>query len=50
MYIAFVTAPQMTTDERYTSDAHRAAAADESAPEGRIISHISISSMTDIYL
>lgn len=40
----------MTTDERYTSDAHRAAAADESAPEGRMISQPTISSITDTYL
>ncbi|CAO3628557.1 unnamed protein product [Mucor hiemalis] len=31
--LVFVTAPQMTTDPRYTSEAHRAAAADENAPE-----------------
>jgi hypothetical protein len=31
----YVTAPQMTTDPKYTSEAHRAAAADENAPEGK---------------
>lgn len=30
----FVSAPQVTTDPRYTSEAHRAAADDENAPEG----------------
>lgn len=33
-FIVYVTAPQMTTDPKYTSEAHRAAAADENAPEG----------------
>ncbi|EPB81823.1 hypothetical protein HMPREF1544_11444 [Mucor circinelloides 1006PhL] len=31
--LVYVTAPQMTTDPKYTSEAHRAAAADENAPE-----------------
>lgn len=33
-FTVYVTAPQMTTDPKYTSEAHRAAAADENAPEG----------------
>lgn len=39
--IVYVTAPQMTTDPKYTSEAHRAAAADENAPEGTKKCHIS---------
>lgn len=31
----FVSAPQVVTDPKYTSEAHRAAAADENAPEGK---------------
>jgi hypothetical protein len=34
-HIVYVTAPQMTLDPKYTSEAHRAAAADENAPEGK---------------
>lgn len=32
----YVTAPQLITDPRYTSEAHRAAAQDENAPEGKL--------------
>lgn len=31
----FVSAPQVITDPKYTSEAHRAAADDENSPEGR---------------
>ncbi|KAI9480567.1 MAG: serine hydrolase FSH [Benjaminiella poitrasii] len=31
--LVYVTAPQVTTDPKYTSEAHRAAVADENAPE-----------------